>query len=271
MLSERLGFRFEDEDRESIAGYLMAMVAEKGKPQKFAGGTYLAMKDLAGIELWLSAAPPEGSGAVWEAINLDAHFFGLSRFAAQLIQPIPSDDPQYALHEGSILARLAIDSSETEGEGMLFGFGCPEFGVQAESPFPRNAVLQVTAVPQSECLIFDSYDSFLESPRSLMTDQLSPLEGPVYWSAESFLPLGLFSKESKRLASLCAFTGTVLSAERRTNGFTHASFIAIHVSCGGFEFDVVADEELLVVVPAKGACVHIPSAWLSGRVAEWLC
>ncbi len=239
-----IGFPVQTEEEFAT---LLEEACDKGERLKTEGGFYICYSDRSGAELWLQFDDEE------ELIGMNPHFKGQSRVSVGLIHPVPR--PQSPLDGAWFGWANPKDLSDPESGDFPFVFDAPDFRLQEADAQRRTALFQITAFPQ-EVTYFPNETAFSQAQ-----------EGEkVPFSAQSFIPVGLFSKNRDHDPDAqVLMTGIVRRAEKRKNQISGVWFIWIELESFGVTIDLVVDPADLVVSPSAGGVIQC-QAWLSGQM-----
>jgi hypothetical protein len=215
-----------------------------------ARGSYYKFADASGASMYLQA------NASQELIGFNPHFEGKSLRIVSLTKAIEKESSEL---DGAFQAWAAPLDEGGTGE-YPFVFDVPDFRVNTNLSFPRNAEIQLTAFASSEFQIFAGEQDYYDSQ-----------EAEVKFASKSFIPSGLFNpneaEPTQPPLAFGVFTGEIKEFELKTNELTKEKFYWFLVDTLGGEIDVVADPKLASIEPRAGGYLN-GQFWLSGRLLE---
>lgn len=223
------------------------------QPIGLANGAYFHWSDSSGAELWLQV-----NGAN-EFTGMNPHFTGPGRVLTRLVARVrPEKAGEF---DGGFYAWADPDAdketpSASDAGLYPFVFDSPEFARLAPLDLPISLPMQIAAFAH-EVEAYETAEDFEAAQ-----------VGESKLAAVCFIPSGLFrpdGTEETLPEARAIIAGTVLAAERRTNGLTGRDFFTVLVQSHGGTFDCVVDPALLAELPPVGG-VLAGSFWLSGRV-----
>jgi len=217
-------------------------------------GAYYHWSDPSGAELWLQVNDAN------EFAGMAPHFSGKGRVLTRLVsrvRPQNAGDFDGGFYSWADPEADERDAQNSDATGLYpFVFDSPEFARLAPLDLPISVPLQIAAFAHE----VEAYESAADFEAAQVG------EGKL--AAVCFIPSGLFRPDGTEEAlpeARAVIAGTVLTAERRTNGLTGRDFFAVLVQSHGGTFDCVIDPALLADLPPTGG-VLAGSFWLSGRV-----
>jgi len=235
-----------------------AALAQKAGPLAqaigLANGAYFHWADASGAELWLQVNEAN------EFTGMNPHYSGQGRVLTRLVSRVRTE--KAGDFDGGFYAWADPEADQPENLnpdvlGLYpFVFDSPEFARLTPLDLPISVPMQIAAFAH-EVEAYDSAEAF-EAAQS----------GDAKLAAICFVPSGLYrpdGTEETLPEARAVIAGTVLAAERRTNGLTGRDFYAVLVQSQGGTFDCVIDPTLLAELPPVGG-VLAGSYWLSGRV-----
>jgi hypothetical protein len=232
-----LGFAFQSQEHfEEVTADLAGDAEEI--PLSDGDRRYLRYTTSSGAELWLQVNDDN------ELIGAHPHYAGDTEVLITATAVVKREDA------------TELDAAIHAWAGEYpFLFDCANFHQFADVELPAAGSVQIAAFAhhlkyfQSE----EAYDASLTREPKL--------------ASRSFIPSGLFGEEGSEPKSMAVFTGHVLDAARKVNDVFDQEFLWAAVETLGGTFDVVADPELLDVVPAPGG-ILTGAFWLSGCLRE---
>lgn len=230
---------------------MIRQAINKGKALKAPHGHYIFWSPGAGIELWVPL------NEKWEIVGCSPHFSGSSRIRMRITDL--TQDAEIPL-EGSLQAIV-----ESEGYDDLYHpvIDLPDFDLVRDRwrSLPFTATVQLAA--------FAYYLNCFKRDADFYASQE---QESLQFAAESFLPIGLFSKllnpsEAKPMSTKATaiLAGHVQLIESRVNPATGRSFYYLSVQMRSTAIDMVADPTIVTGELVTGGVIQ-GTFWLSGRV-----
>jgi hypothetical protein len=234
-----------EQDVNEVIMRVLENVAEIPCPR----GTYYKFADASGAAIYLQGNREH------ELIGFNPHFEGKSRRLVSLTKAIEKESSEL---DGAFHAWAAPPDESGETGEYPFVFDVPDFRVNEDLTFPRNAEIQLAAFASSEFQIFADERAFYDSQ-----------EADVKFASKSFIPSGLFNpnetEPSRPPLAFGVFTGEIKAFELKTNKLTGENFYWFLVETLGGEVDVVADPRLIAAEPQNGGYLS-GQFWLSGKL-----
>ena len=220
---------------------LIDQVYSLGQSISVRDGRYVRYLDSCGAELWLQLKGKK------EFLGFNPHFEGKSRRTVCLMKEIPR--PESTLDGAFYAWANPQDPQNPESGDYPFVFDTPNARTFEGISLPQSVTIQLAAFAH-ELHLYDSEEKFYQQ------------QGAIKYSAQHFIPAGLFEKDSKAQAS---FAGTVKEWKKEDNLFSDGEFYWLLVDTLGGEVDVVADLMLIEQEPKVGSILH-GYFWLSGKI-----
>ena len=239
---------------------LAEFAAEHGRSITASLGRYVVWPSESGEQLWLQINR-EG-----RLVGLNPHFVGPSRIRVGIVEMMRD---QSQLMEGCLSCWADPRNDDPESGTYPLVVDLPDFDTSTLGmELPRIATLQVAAFARDlRCWPDDAAYELAEFEQGEPRRPPSRVRG---FAVESFIPSGMFGMTEGQTGptssrAIAIFTGHVLSANLRTNGYSRKSYWSIHTQTLGGQYDVVADPEVVGDPPLTGGVIQ-GTFWLTARL-----
>ncbi len=240
---------------EQDVNEMITMILEKQMVEQITcpNGFYYKSADESGAEIYLQGNSNQ------ELIGFNPHYAGKSSFTVCLTKAVERDSSE--LDGGFFAWANPRVANEPETGEYPFVFDVPDFRVNENMQFPRNARIQLTAFASNDFNIYESEAEFNDA-----------LEMETDIAVKSFAASGLFMRDEAATPiepprPIGVVSGVVKEYELKQNQMTNEKFYWFLIETRGGEIDLVADQKLISGEPRKGEIVRA-HCWLSGRIIE---